>query len=105
VSGSTRDSFDIYRAVVVGSSFNSVFIALPSVSGPQIQIRVPYAYNPPKVGSQVWVGATHLFDKFYIIEEPLSVISSLIDLLEQNNVESVTLDDLRLALNQLRGDV
>lgn len=104
MSASTRDSFDLYRARVTRHQGRRVFVTLPSVAGPSVEVGVSYKYAPPRAGTFVWLAATHSFDKFFIIEDPVSVLASLVARLSANGVDYVRVSDLSTAVNQLRGE-
>jgi hypothetical protein len=82
---STRETFNIHRALVVRHSGTTLYVTVPSVSGPFVEISVSYPYPPPVPGTYVWLAATHSFDKFF-------VLTSLVQELGPGGVNSVIID-------------
>jgi hypothetical protein len=70
----TYDTFDIHRAVVTRITPDKVYVTIPSMSGPNVEIGATYDFPPPSVGEQVWVGATLSFDKMFLITQTPSTI-------------------------------
>jgi hypothetical protein len=100
---STRETFNIHRALVVRHRDNTIYVSIPSVSGPRVEIAAHYPYPPPPSGSYVWLAATYSFDKFFVITEPVSVLKSLVQELRASEVNSITVNDLENAVNSLMG--
>lgn len=102
---STRETFNIHRALVVYHRESTLYVTIPSVSGPSVEIAVSHPYPPPSPGTYVWLAATNSFDKFFVIAEPVSVIKALVQQLRSSGVNSVTTDDLENAVNAALGGV
>lgn len=100
---STRETFNIHRALVVRHRDNILYVSIPSVSGPGVEIGAQYPYPPPSPGSFVWLAATYSFDKFFVITEPVSVLKALVQELRSGGVNSITTNDLEAAVNSISG--
>lgn len=100
---STRETFNIHRALVVRHRDNKLFVTVPSVAGPGVEISAHYPYPPPPAGSYVWLAATYSFDKFFVITEPVSILRALVQQLRASGVNSVSTTDLENAVNTLLG--
>jgi hypothetical protein len=100
---STRETFNIHRALVVSHRDNKLFVTVPSVAGPSVEIAAPYPYPPPTPGTYVWLAATYSFDKFFVVTEPISVLKALVSRLRANGVVYVTTSDLENAIKGIVG--
>jgi hypothetical protein len=100
---STRETFNIHRALVVRHRDNVLYVSILYTSGPRVEIGAHYPYPPPAPGSYVWLAATQSFDKFFVITEPVSILRALVQELRSSEVNSITTDDLELAVNTLLG--
>lgn len=102
---STRETFTLHRALVVSHREKTIFITVPSVSGPNVEIAAPYPYPPPPSGTYVWLAATYSFDKFFVLTEPVSILKALVQQLRASGVISITTDSLENAVNNVLGGV
>jgi hypothetical protein len=100
---STRETFNIHRALVVSYRENKLYVTVPSVSGPLVEIAAFYPYPPPKPGNYVWLAATHSFDKFFVLTEPASIVKALANELARAGVLEVTTGDISRAADRLLG--
>jgi len=67
---STRETFNIHRALVVRYMDNTLYVTIPSVSGPLVEIGIPYySSSSPTPGSYVWIASTYSFDKFFVVSD------------------------------------
>ena len=82
---STRETFNIHRALVVRHRDKTLYVTVPSVSGPLVEISVFYPYPPPAPGTYVWLAATYSFDKFF-------VLTALVQELESGEVTPAIID-------------
>jgi hypothetical protein len=100
---STRETFNIHRALVVRHRDKTLYVTVPSVSGPLVEIAAFYPYPPPTPGTYVWLAATYSFDKFFVLTEPVSILKALVQQLRSSGVNSITTDDLETAVNNVLG--
>lgn len=100
---STRETFTLHRALVVSHRASTLYVTVPSVSGPLVEIAAPYPYPPPSPGTYVWLAATYSFDKFFVITEPVSILKALVQQLRASGVNSITTDALESAVNNVLG--
>jgi len=100
---STRETFNIHRALVVSHREKTIYVTIPSVSGPFVEVSAFYPYPPPAPGTYVWLAATHSFDKFFVLTEPVSILKALVQQLRSSGVNSITTDDLETAVNNVLG--
>jgi hypothetical protein len=89
---STRETFNIHRALVTRHYDNVLYVSILSISGPRVEIGAHYPYPPPAPGSYVWLAATQSFDKFFVVTEGGSTLQALAQALGPGGVNSIVID-------------